>query len=73
MIKLDVIGIIERGDDAGSQVKVIDDSANTGGFLIITGKDLKNQQLEAFDDWVQNEHELQEFFKQSGWLIRWLS
>ena len=38
MIEIGKVGIIESGNDIDSQVKVIDDSENTGGLLLLAGK-----------------------------------
>lgn len=72
MIKIGKIGIIESGDDSGFQVKVIDDSENTGGFFILTGINISNQSLEVFDSWVANKEELAGYFRESSWVIKWL-
>ena len=72
MIEIGKIGIIESGDDRGFQVKVIDDSENTGGFFILTGRNISNQSLEVFDIWVANKEELAGYFRESSWVIKWL-
>jgi hypothetical protein len=72
VIKIGKIGIIESGDDSGFQVKVIDDSENTGGFFILTGINISNQSLEVFDSWVANKEELAGYFRESSWVIKWL-
>ena len=72
MIEIGKIGVIEQGDDKGCQIKVLDDQDSTGGFLIITGKNLNDPNEEAFDDWVGSEKELEGYFKESNWVIRWL-
>jgi len=71
MIEIGRIGLIEAGDDTGFQVKILDDSENTGGFLIITGKNLSESNSESFDDWVAGKKELQSYFKESNWVIKW--
>jgi len=72
VIKIGKIGIIESGDDSGFQVKVIDDSENTGGFFILTGINISNQSLEVFDSWVANKEELAGYFRETSWVIKWL-
>ncbi len=71
MIQIDTIGVIESGDEAGNQVKIIDDSNSTGGYLILTGKDLSNPNIEAFDSWVASMTDLQGFFNESKWVVKW--
>lgn len=69
-IKIGNIGKIVKGDDVGNFVKIIDDSQNTGGFLIITSA---NQAFEeGYDDWVENEESLIKYFTESKWEIEWL-
>lgn len=58
VIEIGKLGVIERGDDLGFQVKVLDDTENTGGFLIITGKNLNDKSTESFDDWVGSNEDL---------------
>ena len=73
MIEIDKIGIIISGDELGNQIKIIDDRESTGGYLILTGKELSNLNVEAFDNWVSSKHELNEYFKESHWKINWLN
>ncbi|AWF80508.1 hypothetical protein BTJ40_06620 [Microbulbifer sp. A4B17] len=72
MIEIGRIGLIESGDEIGCQVKVVNDSENTDGFLILTGKNLRDPKVEAFDGWVENEKELSGYFEESKWVIKWL-
>jgi hypothetical protein len=69
-IKINHIGIIETGNEAGSYVKIIDDSVNTGGFIILTGNspDLHD----GFDNWVEDMKSLQKYFHESRWRVKWL-
>ncbi len=72
MIEIGKLGLIESGDEKGFQVKVLDDSESTGGFLILTGKNLNDSSVEAFDGWVGSYKELEGYFKESNWIIKWL-
>ena len=71
MIEIGKLGVIEHGDDTGFQIKVLDDSDNTGGFLIITGKNLNDKSSEAFDGWVASKEDLQGYFEESKWVVKW--
>ncbi|WP_440904824.1 hypothetical protein ACMZOO_00915 [Catenovulum sp. SX2] len=71
MIKINKVGIIESGDNYGYQVKIIDDSENTGGCLVLTSKNFDDPSSEAFDDWVQNRTELVSYVEEANWVIKW--
>ena len=68
-IRLNIIGRILEGDDVGLFVKILDDSDNTGGYLVITSK------TETFenchDDWVEDMDSLKNYFEESLWQIEW--
>lgn len=65
------IGKIVAGDEVGRFVKIVDDSKNTGGFLILTADDV--QFHNGYDNWVEDEISLNRYFQESGWLVEWLS
>ncbi len=68
-IKIDTIGKITSGDECGWYVKVLDDSENTGGFIVLTSEriDFSN----AFDSWVESLDALQSYFEESQWTVKW--
>jgi hypothetical protein len=68
-IQLDRVGLIVSGDECGSYVKIVDDSANTGGYLIFTSSqpDMKT----GFDDWVQSYDALLQYVAEAKWKIAW--
>ncbi|WP_248323020.1 hypothetical protein [Caballeronia sp. Sq4a] len=64
-----IVGKIIAGDNAGSYVKVEDDSASTGGFLILTSG---HPDLSAgFDNWVETKDAVERFFAESNWNVEW--
>ncbi|WP_250470256.1 hypothetical protein [Caballeronia sp. GAFFF2] len=64
-----IVGKIIAGDDAGSYVKVVDDTANTGGFLILTA-DYPDMGT-GFDNWVETKEAVGSFFAESNWKVDW--
>ncbi|HIP39179.1 MAG TPA: hypothetical protein EYG88_07355 [Desulfocapsa sulfexigens] len=69
MIKISVKGKILKGDDAGKFVEILDDTGESGGFLIITSPDTKFEQ--GHDDWVEDMNALEKYFIESKWEIEW--
>lgn len=69
-IRIGIVGEIVTGDEAGSFVKIIDDTEHTGGFLILTSS--TPEMKDGFDNWVENESSLKQYFVESKWVIRWL-
>ncbi len=69
-IKIGVVGKIVAGDESGSFLKVVDDTENTGGFLILTAS--TPEMIDGFDNWVENEKSLSRYFVESEWIIQWL-
>lgn len=70
-IKIGVVGRIMEGDEAGSYVKVLDDSSNTGGYLVLTSS--SPDMSDSFDNWVENRESLSRYFEESRWAIDWIS
>jgi hypothetical protein len=64
-----IVGRIIAGDDAGSYVKVVDDSENTGGFLILTSD--RHDMSTGFDNWVETKESVESFFAESNWEVDW--
>lgn len=69
-IKIGRSGKILSGSECGSYIKIIDDSENTSGFLILTSasSDFKT----GFDNWVEDFSSIEKYFAESGWSIEWL-
>lgn len=72
-IPLDIDGRILNASLPEHFVRVADDRANTGGFLVYERWNGSNGPNEsgAFDSWVQSEEALEHFFAESKWTIEW--
>ena len=69
-IPLNKWGKIMRGENTGWYVFVEDDSANTGGFLILRSPEKGGKA--GFDDWVLTLEDLRKFFGFANWQVEWL-
>jgi hypothetical protein len=70
-IKLNTVGKILEGNlDVGNYIKIIDDSENTGGYLILTSDNINLSN--CFDDWAEDKKNLFEIFEARKWIIEWL-
>lgn len=63
-----VDGRITAGTMAGWVVRVEDDDANTGGYLILFWDERSD---DGGDYWVEHYDDLEPFFKESGWEVVW--
>ncbi|MBW8831099.1 MAG: hypothetical protein JF606_17080 [Burkholderiales bacterium] len=68
-IELGKVGKIVAGQELGRYVKVVDDAASTGGFLILTA--MAPDMQDGFDSWVESREMLQRFFEEAGWIVEW--
>lgn len=71
MIPVGKKGRIVQGVHAGWFVFIQDDSASTGGFLILIAED-KDFKGQGFDSWVENQDKLEQYFRYANWQIDWL-
>lgn len=65
-------GKIISGDQTGDYVLVQDDSASTGGYLILTSPN-KDFSGRGFDNWAENIDAVSRIIKGFGWKIEWLN
>ena len=73
-IKINTVGLITSGLDKGWYVRILDDTENSEGYLIVVfnSPDVKSKQFQAFDSWVENLEDLYEYFKESSWKVDWV-
>ena len=69
-LRVGTLGRITAGEETGRVVEVVDDAANTGGFLIFTYADF-DRSPEVFDSWAKSIVEVEQYFDSSGWEIEW--
>jgi len=69
MIQINKIGYILNGDDKGSYIQILDDSLNTGGYLILISS--KATFEDNYDDWVEDYSSLEDYFIESNWKIKY--
>ncbi len=72
-ISVGVIGKVLNSQHSEHKVCIVDDSINTGGFLVFEnwkGSDGPNRGG-WFDTWVEDETTLICFFAEAGWSIEW--
>jgi len=69
-LRTGVVGQIRAGREAGRFVELVDDSENTGGWLIFTyGR--HDRSGEAFDTWAASIVDVDLYFDDCGWVVEW--
>ncbi len=70
-IRTKTLGEIMAGEDTGRFIEVLDDSHVSGGFLILIFDNV-DRSGEAHDHWVESIVDVEMFFDELGWVVRWL-
>ena len=72
-VEIGRIGTVSGSEHANHRVRVVDDVANSGGFLIYEWWDGSNGPNEnhAFDNWVENREHLESYFREWGVNVEW--
>ena len=72
-IRVGVVGHVLNGDHSGHVVRIENDNASTGGFLVFERWDGHQGPNHDgwFDSWVEDEAALRRFFDSAGWEVRW--
>jgi hypothetical protein len=63
---------VTAGSEIGRFVEVIDDTCQTGGYLIFTYADV-DRSPEVFDAWVPSIVDVDLYFDDSGWEVEWFN
>jgi hypothetical protein len=71
MIKIGIVGKIRSGEHEGWYVRVQDDRADTGGFLVLVSSNPTFESGKGFDDWVESSERLDDYFREAGWTVEW--
>ncbi len=69
-IRLGVWGRILAGEDAGRFVRIEDDMASSGGYLVSVQADLDH--VGGHDSWVEKYEDLPRYFAEARWNVEWL-
>ncbi|GGT34531.1 hypothetical protein GCM10010207_38220 [Streptomyces atratus] len=70
MIKIDSIGRIVSGEEAGRFVRIQELPDDPPSYLIITAVDRDFRQGGG-DSWAEDEASLRQYFIESRWIINW--
>ena len=71
MIKLNKVGKITKGENAGQYIRIEYDPIETGGFYIYQSATKNFSGENSFDSWVETKSEFESFFTESHWEIDW--
>ena len=71
MIHIDRIGKVIEGDDVGTEIQVTQATDGTGAYYILMSDDFSDPDTNKFDSWVESFEDVEEYFKESNWVIEW--
>ena len=71
MIHIDRIGEVVKGDDLGIEIQVTQATDGTGAYYILMSDDFSDPKTDKFDSWVESLEDVEEYFKESNWVIEW--
>lgn len=70
-LRIGVLGRLTSGTEAGRIVEVVDDTTQTGGFLVFTYADT-DRSPEVFDAWVPSIVDVELYFDDNCWEVEWI-
>ena len=71
VIHIDRVGKVVEGDDIGTEIQVTKATDGTGAYYILMSDDFSDPNSDKYDSWVENIEDVEEFFKESNWVIEW--
>jgi hypothetical protein len=71
-VRVGVLGRIASGENVGRFVEVVDDSSESGGFLILTYEHA-DRSGDGSDSWVETIVDVDLYFEESDWDIEWMT
>ena len=71
MIYIDRIGKVIEGDDVGMEIQVTQATDGTEAYYILMSDDFIDPKTDKFDSWVESLEDVEEYFKESNWVIEW--
>jgi hypothetical protein len=71
VIYIDRIGKIVEGDDVGCEIHITKATDCTGAYYILTSNNFSDPNTDKYDSWVESLEDVEEFFKESRWVIEW--
>lgn len=73
MLPIGVGGTIKSGKYTNWKIEIQDDTKDSGGYFILITNPNNTSQKEGFDDWVENNAQLQQYFIEAAYVIDWPS
>ncbi|QLH20467.1 hypothetical protein [Streptomyces sp. Rer75] len=68
--KIDTVGRIRAGDEAGKYVRIQELPDSPPGYLILMARD-RDFRDGCGDYWVEDRESLEAFFAEGDWIIEW--
>lgn len=73
VIKYGLTGEIVSGRSKGWFLRIEETEKGSGSYLILVSKDREfSKYVEGYDYWAENSMEVQDYFDDIKWIVRWL-
>lgn len=71
-VKFNIKGVIVNSDNPKEKfIKILDDQENTGGFLVLLSENGNFSFPHGHDEWVEDLETLEEYLKETNWIVQW--